>query len=65
MSKDAWKRFSDAGFQHYEDGEPGFKYNMTDIQAALGLHQLGRVEPGLKRRNESGSATTRPSPTCR
>ncbi|RDI74853.1 putative pyridoxal phosphate-dependent enzyme [Gaiella occulta] len=52
LSADAWKRFSDDGFKHYEVEEPGFKYNMTDIQAALGLHQLARVERSLERRNE-------------
>jgi dTDP-4-amino-4,6-dideoxygalactose transaminase len=50
MSADAWKRFSDEGFRHYEVVEPGFKYNMIDLQAALGLHQLARVEQNLRRR---------------
>lgn len=44
MSQDAWKRFGDEGFKHYEVVFSGFKYNMTDIQAALGIHQLARVE---------------------
>ena len=52
LSADAWKRFSDEGFRHYEVVEPGFKYNMMDIQAALGLHQLARVEANLRRRQE-------------
>jgi dTDP-4-amino-4,6-dideoxygalactose transaminase len=52
LSADAWKRFSDQGFKHYEVVEPGFKYNMTDLQAALGLHQLERVEANLRRRQE-------------
>jgi dTDP-4-amino-4,6-dideoxygalactose transaminase len=52
LSADAWKRFSDEGFKHYEVIEPGFKYNMTDIQGALGLHQLARVESNLVRRRE-------------
>jgi dTDP-4-amino-4,6-dideoxygalactose transaminase len=52
LSGDAWKRFSDDGFRHYEVVEPGFKYNMTDIQAAIGVHQLARVEANLARRNE-------------
>jgi dTDP-4-amino-4,6-dideoxygalactose transaminase len=52
LSADAWKRFSDAGFRHYELVEPGFKYNMTDLQAALGIHQLKRVEKNLVRRQE-------------
>ena len=52
MSADAWKRFSDEGFKQYEVVEPGFKYNLTDLQAAIGLHQLARVEANLERRNE-------------
>lgn len=44
MSKDAWRRFSDAGFKHYQVVELGFKYNMMDLQAAIGIHQLARVE---------------------
>jgi dTDP-4-amino-4,6-dideoxygalactose transaminase len=50
MSRDAWKRFSDDGYRHYEVVTPGFKYNMTDIQAALGLCQLSRLRTWLKRR---------------
>lgn len=50
MSKDAWKRFSDEGFVHYQVTEPGFKYNMMDIQAAIGIHQLERVDAYWKRR---------------
>ena len=52
LSADAWKRFSDEGFKQYEVSEPGFKYNLTDMQAALGLHQLARVEQNLLRRSE-------------
>ncbi len=52
MSKDAWKRFSDEGYRHYEVVGAGFKYNMTDIEAALGIHQLARVEENLVRREE-------------
>ena len=52
MSKDAWKRFSDEGYKHYEVTFPGFKYNMTDLQAALGIHQLARIERNWKRRDE-------------
>ena len=44
MSRDAWRRFSDTGFKHYQVMECGFKYNMMDLQAALGIHQLARVE---------------------
>ncbi len=52
MSKDAWKRFSDSGWVHYQVIEAGFKYNMMDIQAAIGIHQLQRVEKNWERRHE-------------
>ena len=52
MSRDAWKRYSDEGYKHYQVVVPGFKYNMMDLQAAIGLHQLARVTENLKRRNE-------------
>jgi len=51
MTKDAWKRFGDEGYRHYYVAECGFKYNMMDIQAALGLHQLRRVEENWTRRD--------------
>ena len=50
MSQDAWQRFSDTGYRHYAVVEAGFKYNMTDLQASLGLHQLARVERNAARR---------------
>ena len=50
MSKDAWKRFGDEGYKHYQVVECGYKYNMTDLQAAIGIHQLRRVEPNWRRR---------------
>jgi len=50
MSKDAWHRFGDAGYKHYQVIECGFKYNMMDMQAAIGIHQLERVEQSWKRR---------------
>lgn len=52
MSQDAWHRFSDAGYKHYQVVECGFKYNMMDIQAAIGIHQLARVERNWLRRRE-------------
>ncbi len=52
MSQDAWKRFSDAGYKHYQVVGAGFKYNMMDLQAAIGIHQLRRVEVAWKRRRE-------------
>jgi dTDP-4-amino-4,6-dideoxygalactose transaminase len=50
LSLGAWQRFSDAGFKHYEVVEPGFKFNMTDVQASLGLHQLPLLDPWIERR---------------
>ncbi|MDP8238360.1 MAG: DegT/DnrJ/EryC1/StrS family aminotransferase, partial [Candidatus Hatepunaea meridiana] len=44
MNNDAWKRFSGQGSWYYEIVAPGFKYNMTDIAAAIGLHQIKRAE---------------------
>ncbi len=44
MSRDAWKRYTSAGSWYYEVVLPGYKDNMTDIQAALGIHQLRRLE---------------------
>ncbi len=52
MSKDAWKRFSDSGYKHYQVMYAGFKYNMMDIQAAIGIHQLPRVEKYWQRRQQ-------------
>jgi len=52
MSKDAWRRFSDDGYKHYYVVECGFKYNMMDIQAAIGIHQLARIEANWQRRQE-------------
>jgi dTDP-4-amino-4,6-dideoxygalactose transaminase len=50
MSKDAWKRFGDEGYKHYYVVECGFKYNMMDLQAAIGIHQLARVEENWLKR---------------
>jgi dTDP-4-amino-4,6-dideoxygalactose transaminase len=50
LSMGAWQRFSDAGFKHYEVVRPGYKYNMTDVQAAVGLHQLGHLDEWIDRR---------------
>jgi dTDP-4-amino-4,6-dideoxygalactose transaminase len=50
MSKDAWKRFSDSGYKHYQVVEAGFKYNMMDLQAAIGIQQLKRIELYWKKR---------------
>lgn len=50
ISKDAWKRYSAAGSWRYEILAPGFKYNMTDVAAAMGLVQLERAEAMRERR---------------
>jgi dTDP-4-amino-4,6-dideoxygalactose transaminase len=52
MSRDAYKRYSADGSWHYDVVLPGFKCNMTDIQAALGLQQLSRLPAFQRRRRE-------------
>lgn len=52
MSKDAWKRYSDEGFKHYLVEVPGYKYNMMDLQAAIGIHQFYSFAQGQKRRKQ-------------
>jgi len=52
ISTDAWKRYSAEGFRPYDTIYPGYKYNMTDIQASLGLHQLERLEDSLRIREK-------------
>ena len=51
ISRDAWKRYSRGGSPQYEVVEPGFKYNMLDIEAAIGLHQLERLTNFNERRH--------------
>lgn len=52
LDNDAWKRYSGGVFGSYELQCPGFKYNMTDLQASLGIHQLARIEERHERRSE-------------
>ncbi|MBD3390602.1 MAG: aminotransferase class I/II-fold pyridoxal phosphate-dependent enzyme [Chitinivibrionales bacterium] len=52
MTKDAWARYSDEGFRHYQVVLPGYKYNMMDIQAAMGLVQMPDIEKNLERRKQ-------------
>jgi dTDP-4-amino-4,6-dideoxygalactose transaminase len=52
MSKDAWKRYTTSGSWRYDVLEPGFKYNLPDPLAALGVAQLRRLESMQKRREE-------------
>jgi dTDP-4-amino-4,6-dideoxygalactose transaminase len=52
IERDAWKRYGKGGNPGYDIKEPGFKYNLTDIQAALGLAQLSRLEELNRRRGK-------------
>jgi dTDP-4-amino-4,6-dideoxygalactose transaminase len=52
ISRDAWKRYTAEGSWQYDIVAPGFKYNLTDIAAALGLVQLGKLDAMWKRRTE-------------
>jgi dTDP-4-amino-4,6-dideoxygalactose transaminase len=52
MSRDAWKRYDKGGSWFYEVVQPGFKYNMTDIQAAMGIWQLKKLNRFQTRRRE-------------
>ena len=56
MSRDAWKRYDKGGSWFYEVLMPGFKYNMPDIQAALGLTQLAKLERLQARRRAVAAA---------
>ncbi len=71
MTTDAWHRFRDEGYRHYDVVEAGYKCNMMDLQAAIGIHQLRRVEAGRRRRlavwaryqeSFAGLPVTRPEP---
>ena len=50
ISRDAWKRYGHEGYRHWETLSAGFKYNMYDLQAALGLAQLPKLERFWARR---------------
>ncbi len=50
LSLGAWQRFSDEGFKHYEATDLGFKFNMTDVQAALRIHQLPHLDEFIQHR---------------
>jgi len=52
MSREAWKRYSAQGTPNYDIVLPGFKCNMMDIQAALGIHQLAKLDRFIERRLE-------------
>ncbi len=50
ISKDAWNRYREEGSWYYEVLENGFKYNLTDVQAAIGIHQLRKLERYVRER---------------
>ncbi len=52
MSREAWKRFAASGTPNYDILLPGFKYNMMDMQAAIGIHQLPKLDRFIDRRKE-------------
>jgi perosamine synthetase len=52
LSRDAWDRYSANGSWDYQIVAPGFKYNLTDVAAALGIHQLARADAMRVRRQE-------------
>jgi dTDP-4-amino-4,6-dideoxygalactose transaminase len=56
LSRDAWQRYSAAGWVPYEVLEPGYKYNMTDLQASLGIHQLARLDAAFAVRERHWAA---------
>jgi dTDP-4-amino-4,6-dideoxygalactose transaminase len=51
MSREAWKRFAASGTPNYDILMPGFKYNMMDLQAAIGIHQLPKLDDFIDRRS--------------
>lgn len=73
VSKDAWKRYTDSGSWYYEITMPGFKYNMTDIAAAMGVAQLrrladmhrGRAEIAARYNEAFAGIPALELPTCR
>jgi dTDP-4-amino-4,6-dideoxygalactose transaminase len=52
MSRDAWLRYTDKGSWYYEITAPGFKYNLSDVLAAIGVGQLERFDEMQRRRHE-------------
>src|SRR5438477_9990448 len=52
ISRDAWKRYSAEGSLHWQLLAPGFKMNMTDVQASLGIHQLPRLDEFIRVRQQ-------------
>jgi dTDP-4-amino-4,6-dideoxygalactose transaminase len=64
MSRDAWKRYDKGGSWSYEILVPGFKYNMTDIQASIGLQQLRKLARFQLRRRTVAHAYSQAFADC-
>ena len=56
ISRDAWKRYTAEGSWYYEIVAPGYKYNLTDIASAIGIHQLRKAEPFPQTPERTGKA---------
>jgi dTDP-4-amino-4,6-dideoxygalactose transaminase len=52
LSRDAWKRYGKTGYAHWKLEAPGFKYNMADINASIGIHQIKKADRFLRIRRE-------------
>ncbi|HEY0429944.1 MAG TPA: DegT/DnrJ/EryC1/StrS family aminotransferase [Pyrinomonadaceae bacterium] len=52
LSRDAWERYAEDGSWDYRITEPGYKYNLTDIAASIGIHQLVRADEMRQKRQE-------------
>lgn len=59
ISEDAWKRYTSEGSWYYEILRPGYKYNMTDIASAIGIHQLRKCDWFYEKRKEIAQIYTR------
>lgn len=52
VTRSAWNRFKDEGFKFYDTVAPGYKLNLTDLQSALAIHQMERIDLSWKRRDD-------------
>ena len=59
LAKDAWKRYAGGEVSQYDVLLPGYKYNMMDIQAAMGIHQLDKLEGFITERAKQAAYYTR------
>ena len=60
LSHDAWKRYAGSGAWDYRIVAPGYKYNLTDVAAAIGIHQLARAEEMRREREAIAAVFRRP-----